>query len=426
MNMPDYTKILNSLGEIKNELVGIRNLSETREERDVEVVFFTIPEAGGVRQFQIGTTSIDFKTGVIIDPDGTKQYLNLTLDTFQYLFARSLTIDSNQDIVLRIIPFKLRDVKADHTTQIEYLTYNKIEITCTQATNIKIWASTHPRNVVSEFKGAANLTQTNIDGDLIEAQSFDTVYSLLNNLNRIRNKINDIKGTTNWYDATPVDLTTLWDSSLSAVKISNIYYIIEEYSNHLGAVDNFTETTVTGSGTATTDVTNHGMNLSTGTTLESYSQFFTKASYTPSTKPIIVNFKVNNIVYGDLINGALNFRHIGLLVSNPGSSETMAGCTFKYMGGYAGGLTGWYIYVGDGTTGSKTKINTLNEGDFLTIYITSTLVKFFVNGTLVGTKTSPIPISGIKLGAYNFLTNIGLAPTPPSMNIDYMGLKVYR
>lgn len=72
----------------------------------------------------------------------------------------------------------------------------------------------------------------------------------------------------------------------------------EEYSNHLGATDDFTQTAVSAPGTATADATNHEMDLSTGTGAAGYAKFEGKKTWTPSIKPLIANFVLQNIVSG--------------------------------------------------------------------------------------------------------------------------------
>lgn len=53
-------------------------------------------------------------------------------------------------------------------------------------------------------------TQGSLPGDTTEAQTWDTVSTLLNNLNRIRKKLNDIIGGSNWYDTVAASLSTVW------------------------------------------------------------------------------------------------------------------------------------------------------------------------------------------------------------------------
>lgn len=80
---------------------------------------------------------------------------------------------------------------------------------------------------------------------------------------------------------------------------------IEEYSNHLGVVDNFTQVHGRYDGTAITDPVNHRMDLNSGITQGtwaspgSYAAFESKKTWTLSTKPIIMNFIVNNITRGE-------------------------------------------------------------------------------------------------------------------------------
>lgn len=188
-----------SLCGIKNELNKIRLLTEKKEHRDSDVFFLAIPEAGGTRTFSIGTTKINFSTGVITNPDGTTEQLNLKLNQFSIKDLHSISISSDQDVVLRIATFAKRTIKANFDTQIPYLTFTQIEITCSLASNISIFASTNPEAVVSQFKPPTNVTlsQSNVLGDSTEATTWDaSIASLINNMNRIRNQIISITGET--------------------------------------------------------------------------------------------------------------------------------------------------------------------------------------------------------------------------------------
>jgi hypothetical protein len=191
---------------IQDELKKIRQINETWEKRETtDIAFFTIPENGGVRSFAIGTTKIDFRTGVIVNPDGTNEYMNRKLDMISQEWLHSISVDSNQDLKLKILPNSIRSVDAYFSTQIPYLNYNEIEITCTAATNIKIFACTNPSAVVGQYKNpmtdvdgrivVSSISQLNVEKDAVEAQTWDdTLTSLMSNLNRIRYGIVQMSG----------------------------------------------------------------------------------------------------------------------------------------------------------------------------------------------------------------------------------------
>lgn len=209
------------LCNILEELKNIKAIHETREKRDTDIVFITIPENGGTREFQIGTTKIDFRVGTIVNPDGSKEYLQTKLNAYQLKWLHSVSFDANEDIVIKLDGKPKRTVSANFSTQIPYLTYSSLEITCTVLTNIQIFACTNPAAVIGQFKVTTVniLEQESINGDGTEAQTWDSVVNLKNNLNRIRKKLNDIIGGTLWSDTVSASLSTIWaqiNSHLSA------------------------------------------------------------------------------------------------------------------------------------------------------------------------------------------------------------------
>lgn len=212
--------ISNQLCSILDVLKKIYKINETWEKRETtDIVFFTLPENGGVRTFAIGTTKINFKTGVIINPDFTQERMNRTLNMASQEWLHSISVDSNQDIKLKILPNSVRSVDAYFSTQIPYLNYNEIEITCTAETNIKVFACTNPEAVVGQYKNpmtdvdgrmvVSSISQLNVEKDVAEAQTWDaTLTSLLSNLNRIRYGIVQMSGET--WGTFSHSIATIW------------------------------------------------------------------------------------------------------------------------------------------------------------------------------------------------------------------------
>lgn len=192
-------------------LAKIKMLLESKEMRDTDIVFITIPEDAGTRQFALGTTKIDFRTGTIVNPDGTQEFLQTKLDSYGLLHLHSLSVDTNQDITIKLDGRPKRTISANFSTQIPYLTYSTLEVTCTVISDLQIFACTNPSAVIGQFKVTTVniLDQNSINGDTTEAQTWDTVSNLINNLNRIRKKLNDIIGGVSWTDPVSGSLASL-------------------------------------------------------------------------------------------------------------------------------------------------------------------------------------------------------------------------
>lgn len=188
---------------------------------------------------------------------------------------------------------------------------------------------------------------------------------------------------------------------------------LEEYSNHLGAVDNFTQTFANLNASATADATNHEMDLSTGITNAGYAYFQTKKTFPPSTKPLLCNILIQNIVSGA---GGVRETHIGFC-ENFASPSIYHRATFYQINDGS-----WRVGSYDGSTVEYTNITALSNGDHTTIVVTSAKVIFLVNGAIVATHTTNIPSNGLRLGAQVY-DSMGNATTAREISIDMMGVK---
>lgn len=193
----------------------------------------------------------------------------------------------------------------------------------------------------------------------------------------------------------------------------NINVGLEEYSNHLGATDNFTQTVTDGNGTATADTTNHEMDLSTGITVAGYAIFESKKSWTLGTKPLIINMIMDNFVGGA---GGDRLALIGL------KNDFTGGSTYQFAGFYSAGITWIAATRADGSQ----SVNgvSISNGDILTIVATSSAVEFYINGSLVAKNTTNIPDDPLKIGMVVDADGAGVT-TAMSLSYDMMGIKVY-
>lgn len=189
---------------------------------------------------------------------------------------------------------------------------------------------------------------------------------------------------------------------------------VEEYSNHLGAVDNFTQTITGGNGTANTDAANHEMDLSTGLNIVGYGGFQTKSTYALATMPLVSNFVVQNLQAS--VGG--NYRTMWGLKSDF-TLSTIANCAV-----FDSPATGASDYVKSQNGGAieSTAITPVANGDLLTIVATTTSIMFFVNGVLVGTHTAEIPAANLRVGAVIHATSGGIS-TAGLASVDMMSMK---
>lgn len=192
---------------------------------------------------------------------------------------------------------------------------------------------------------------------------------------------------------------------------------VEEYSNHLGAVDNFIQTETGGNGSANADAANHEMDLSSGVTAaDGYARLESKSVYALSAVPLVLNFIVNNVQNGVGAGGDMII--IGF-ISNTGFP------TESYSVGFLKDpADAWHCLTNSsGVNSTKTGISAPANGDLLTIVATSTAVAFYNDGVLLATHTANIPASSNCIGAEVY----GDAQTTAvQMSLDMMSMKRFR
>lgn len=181
----------------------------------------------------------------------------------------------------------------------------------------------------------------------------------------------------------------------------------EEYSNHLGAVDNFTQSATAGNGTAATDAANHEMDLSSGNTIVGYGNFITKKTFTVDSEPLIYNCLIQNYVAG-----AAGQRRIRLGFSTVFDLNTPSDVAMIY---HVDGT--WYAATAVGASWTNTGIAALSSGDFVTIVVTSSECRFYVNGVVVANHTTNLPTAALYAGGLA-ITDVAGATTATSVSID--------
>jgi hypothetical protein len=207
-----------AVGQLVDLTKKIAFYSESQDKRDTDIISITIPEqpipGALTRSFQAGTTTIDFRTGTIMNPDKTSERLTQSaLLTSPDVFLHSLTGYSSQDAIIQWTGQQIGPawgVDAGAEKNVTYISYDKLSITVNQSSNIRLFLCTNPQSVVTTFVTTVVTTvlQTSVQGDTTEAQTWDTVSSLLNNLNRIRNQIVAITGEA--WGTVSHSIATVW------------------------------------------------------------------------------------------------------------------------------------------------------------------------------------------------------------------------
>ncbi len=189
---------------------------------------------------------------------------------------------------------------------------------------------------------------------------------------------------------------------------------LEEYINHLGAVDNFTETAVGGAGTATPDAANHEMDLVGPSGNVGSAIMRTKSQYTFGSQILVGSFLVQNIGVSD---GAGRNFEIGF--SDGFATGGAAQTALVYYDG-----TNWYRKNANGLPGENAIISDISSGDTITIVATSSILRFFVNGISVATTATNIPTGAMNCGVA-VDRRVGAGATNLTASVDMMSLRRY-
>ena len=146
--------------EAEDILKGIRDLlQKEREEKDT-IFEITYPPEGGTKTITEGTTEIHLYTGEVFLADGTEEKVSQSLRSYGVEYARSLFIETTKAIVLQL------DDGGKHTVEkLETILWNhlkpfqRISITATESTNIKVVASTSPNIILQRRSGKYDVKQ---------------------------------------------------------------------------------------------------------------------------------------------------------------------------------------------------------------------------------------------------------------------------
>ena len=137
--------------EVEDILKGIRDLLQKEREEKDNVFEITYPPEGGTKTITEGTTEINLYTGEVFLED-SEEKISQSLRSYGVESARSLFIDTTKAIVLQL------DDGGKHTVEkLETILWNhlkpfqRISITATESTNIKVVVSTDPNMVLQLF-----------------------------------------------------------------------------------------------------------------------------------------------------------------------------------------------------------------------------------------------------------------------------------
>ena len=104
---------------------------------------------------------------------------------------------------------------------------------------------------------------------------------------------------------------------------------------------------------------------------------------------MMINILIQNIVNG---SGGAKVSFVGCK-ANMSATSILNSIGFRQIDDGT-----WQAVSGDASAEETNAITALANGDLVSIWATSSAIRFFVNGTLVQTHTTRIPAVGVKFG----------------------------
>lgn len=114
--------------------------------------YFTYPKDGSRKEIPTGDTKIDFNNGEVALPDGTREELLTSLKQEEKEWIRSIFLEADQDITVWLDGGSLTPVDSGEYFTIPHVNFKVLWIKATTATNIAVWASTHPDGAIRKTK----------------------------------------------------------------------------------------------------------------------------------------------------------------------------------------------------------------------------------------------------------------------------------
>lgn len=139
------------------DIKGLLQKLTGKDYDEYESLLITVPEDGGQLSLGVGTTKIDFLSGVIIASDGTQTYFQNKLSTHAAEWIKSLYIDVDRSVVFKLDGRSKKTLTADAPAQLNYIKTRWLEITTTQTTNLNLVASSNPDTQYTELKNLSSI-----------------------------------------------------------------------------------------------------------------------------------------------------------------------------------------------------------------------------------------------------------------------------
>ncbi len=165
----------------------------------------------------------------------------------------------------------------------------------------------------------------------------------------------------------------------------------EFFNNHEGTTENFLATATSGNATAAADAANHEMDLSSGITLAGVGSYGSKKTWALSSSMMVFNGIIS----------AFNIAAVSTGVMRAGFKTNFTADTNANQAVFRMNSDGtWVCITSNATLSTQTAITTPTAGDVLSVILTSSYARFYVNGAAVATHTTRLPVNVVGIGVH--------------------------
>lgn len=123
-------------------------LQKAREEREIEIVFFTYPPEGTTATLAVGTTILDFEAGTVTTPAGVVSDMKHSLQSEDKPFLRSFFVNTNKAVTIQLDAKDKIYVEEEKDVVGTYQQFKRMRITTTESTALFVLCCTNPEAIL--------------------------------------------------------------------------------------------------------------------------------------------------------------------------------------------------------------------------------------------------------------------------------------
>lgn len=200
-----------------NVLKALLDIQKHREERELEIVFFTYPPEGEKATLGVGTTLIDFEAGTVTTPAGVVSSLKHSLQSEGKTFLRSFYVNTDKTVKIQVDAKDMIHAEEEKDVVGTYQQFKTMRIMCTEDTETFVLCCTNPEAVLQLHDKPSLVSGGNrqVFGIVIDTDGTGTQFE---------GKAGGGGAGADAIGDTPVSFVTLTPSTTRKFRITNVRY----------------------------------------------------------------------------------------------------------------------------------------------------------------------------------------------------------